>query len=194
MANPSVAMKMRKQLIVSLARQVIELLEALRPITRIQRESQLARAERNTVGAAQPAAAVNGAAQDDPGVADYIDKPRSTASHRLDRRSLLIVPHSARRGCCRRPHPGSCGSCRNRLIWPVLGSDQHEEQAMRELILGMSVSLDGFVSGPDGEAKWIFSGDQEAIATLKPDSFNPARKVGRRPTWPAAIWPMKSPN
>jgi hypothetical protein len=35
---------------------------------------------------------------------------------------------------------------------------------MRELILGMSVSLDGFVSGPDGEAKWIFSGDQEAIA------------------------------
>jgi dihydrofolate reductase len=35
---------------------------------------------------------------------------------------------------------------------------------MRELILAMSMSLDGFVSGPDGEAKWIFSGDEEAIA------------------------------
>ena len=35
---------------------------------------------------------------------------------------------------------------------------------MRELILGMSLSLDGFVAGPDGKADWIFSGDQEAIA------------------------------
>jgi dihydrofolate reductase len=35
---------------------------------------------------------------------------------------------------------------------------------MRELILAMSVSLDGFVAGPEGEAQWIFSGDQEAIA------------------------------
>ena len=35
---------------------------------------------------------------------------------------------------------------------------------MRELILHMSMSLDGFVSDPDGTAKWIFSGDQEGIA------------------------------
>lgn len=35
---------------------------------------------------------------------------------------------------------------------------------MRELILTMSMSLDGFVSGPKGEIDWIFSGDQEAIA------------------------------
>lgn len=35
---------------------------------------------------------------------------------------------------------------------------------MRELILKMSMSLDGFVGGPKGEAEWIFSGDQEAIA------------------------------
>lgn len=35
---------------------------------------------------------------------------------------------------------------------------------MRQLILGMSVSLDGFVSGPEGEIQWIFSGDQEAKA------------------------------
>lgn len=35
---------------------------------------------------------------------------------------------------------------------------------MRELILTMSMSLDGFVSGPGGEIDWIFSGDQQAIA------------------------------
>jgi len=43
---------------------------------------------------------------------------------------------------------------------------------MRELILGMSVSLDGFVSGPDGEAKWIFSGDQEAIGWKVKNMWN----------------------
>ena len=35
---------------------------------------------------------------------------------------------------------------------------------MRKLILTMSMSLDSFVSGPDGDVNWIFSGDQEAIA------------------------------
>jgi len=27
---------------------------------------------------------------------------------------------------------------------------------MRELVLKMSISLDGFVAGPNGEADWIF--------------------------------------
>ena len=35
---------------------------------------------------------------------------------------------------------------------------------MRELILAMTMSLDGFVSGPEGETDWIFDGDQKAIA------------------------------
>ncbi|MDW5314388.1 dihydrofolate reductase family protein [Rhizobium sp. PL01] len=35
---------------------------------------------------------------------------------------------------------------------------------MRELILKMSMSLDGFVSGPEGDVAWMFSGDQVAIA------------------------------
>ncbi len=35
---------------------------------------------------------------------------------------------------------------------------------MRELILAMSMSLDGFVAGPEGEIQWVFNGDQEAIA------------------------------
>lgn len=39
-----------------------------------------------------------------------------------------------------------------------------EEKAMRDLILTMSVSLDTFVSGPEGDIQWIFSGDQGAIA------------------------------
>lgn len=35
---------------------------------------------------------------------------------------------------------------------------------MRELILAMTMSLDGFVSGQGGELDWIFDGDEEAIA------------------------------
>ncbi len=35
---------------------------------------------------------------------------------------------------------------------------------MRELILSMAMSLDGFVSGPGGEIDWVFGGDQAAIA------------------------------
>ena len=34
---------------------------------------------------------------------------------------------------------------------------------MRELILKMSMSIDGFVASPDGGAKWIFgTGDDQA--------------------------------
>jgi len=35
---------------------------------------------------------------------------------------------------------------------------------MRDLILKMSISIDGFVAGPNGELDWIFSGDEEAKA------------------------------
>jgi dihydrofolate reductase len=35
---------------------------------------------------------------------------------------------------------------------------------MRKLILAMSISLDGFVSGVDGDIQWVFSGDEEAVA------------------------------
>lgn len=34
---------------------------------------------------------------------------------------------------------------------------------MREVILKMSLSLDGFVSGPAGEIDWMFGSDEEAI-------------------------------
>ncbi len=35
---------------------------------------------------------------------------------------------------------------------------------MRELVLKMSVSVDGFVGSPDGGIKWMFGNDAEAIA------------------------------
>jgi dihydrofolate reductase len=62
---------------------------------------------------------------------------------------------------------------------------------MRELILGMSVSLDGFVSGPDGEAKWIFSGDQEAIAWKVENAWNASLHIMGSRTFQgmAAFWP-----
>jgi dihydrofolate reductase len=34
---------------------------------------------------------------------------------------------------------------------------------VRELKLAMSMTLDGFVSGPSGEIQWVFGGDQAAI-------------------------------
>lgn len=43
---------------------------------------------------------------------------------------------------------------------------------MRKLILHMSVSLDGFVSGLDGRADWIFSGDEEAKAWKLANTWN----------------------
>lgn len=62
---------------------------------------------------------------------------------------------------------------------------------MRELILGMSVSLDGFVSGPDGDAKWIFSGDQEAIAWKVQNAWNASLHIMGSRTFQgmAAFWP-----
>ena len=33
---------------------------------------------------------------------------------------------------------------------------------MRELILKMSISIDGFVAAPDGELRWVFDTDHEA--------------------------------
>ncbi|HEY1541718.1 MAG TPA: dihydrofolate reductase family protein [Xanthobacteraceae bacterium] len=42
--------------------------------------------------------------------------------------------------------------------------NRHEEEAMRDLILKMHLSLDGFVGGADGGIQWIFGSDQEAKA------------------------------
>jgi dihydrofolate reductase len=64
---------------------------------------------------------------------------------------------------------------------------------MRELKLAMSMSLDGFVSGPKGENDWIFSGDQEAIAWKVENLWNASLIImGSRsfremaPFWPTS--------
>ncbi|AIF48849.1 dihydrofolate reductase family protein [Dyella japonica] len=64
---------------------------------------------------------------------------------------------------------------------------------MRKLILTMSMSLDGFVSGPGGDIQWVFSGDQEAIAWKVENLWNASLIImGSRsfqnmaPFWPTA--------
>ncbi|GFZ90034.1 dihydrofolate reductase family protein [Dyella caseinilytica] len=64
---------------------------------------------------------------------------------------------------------------------------------MRELILTMSVTLDGFVSGPDGDIQWVFSGDQEAITWKVENMWNASLIImGSRsfqdmaPFWPTS--------
>ena len=71
---------------------------------------------------------------------------------------------------------------------------------MRKLVLGMSVSLDGFVSGPDGESKWIFSGDQECIAWKVEMASNASLHImgsrtfqGMASFWPTATGPFAPP-
>ncbi|WP_280953202.1 dihydrofolate reductase family protein [Rhizobium sp. L43] len=47
---------------------------------------------------------------------------------------------------------------------PSLGHDRHEEETVRELILKISISIDGFVSDLDGRNRWMFGADQQAKA------------------------------
>lgn len=71
---------------------------------------------------------------------------------------------------------------------------------MRELKLMMSVSLDSFVSGPDGEVDWMFSGDQEAIAWKVATAWEASLHVmgsrvfaGMASFWPTADSPFAPP-
>ena len=65
---------------------------------------------------------------------------------------------------------------------------------MRELILAMSLSLDGFVSGPEGEVEWMFSGDQEAIAWKVENAWNASLHIMGSRTFHAmaAFWPTST--
>jgi len=71
---------------------------------------------------------------------------------------------------------------------------------MRDLILTMAMSLDGFVCGPDGELDWIFNGDQEAIAwKVETASSAGLHIMGSRTFksmagfWPTATGPFAAP-
>lgn len=65
---------------------------------------------------------------------------------------------------------------------------------MRELILGMSMSLDGFVSGPEGQVEWVFDGDPEAIAWKLEIMWDTGLHVmgGRTFNVMAAFWPTST--
>jgi len=62
---------------------------------------------------------------------------------------------------------------------------------MRELILKMSMSLDGFVAGLGGEIEWIFGTDQEAIAWIVETVSNASLHIMGSRTFQdmAAFWP-----
>lgn len=72
---------------------------------------------------------------------------------------------------------------------------------MRKLIMKMSVSLDGFVAGSDGQKDWIFkTGDDESLA-WSVDKIQQAGLIimGRKsfetmaPYWPTATGPFAAP-
>lgn len=63
---------------------------------------------------------------------------------------------------------------------------------MRKLVLGMFVSVDGFVSGPNGEVDWIFRSGDDATAEWIVDNLWQAGvlAMGRRSYYEmAAFWP-----
>lgn len=65
---------------------------------------------------------------------------------------------------------------------------------MRELILAMAMSLDGFVSGPEGETEWIFTGDEEAIAWKVENAWNASLHIMGSRTFEgmARFWPTSA--
>lgn len=65
---------------------------------------------------------------------------------------------------------------------------------MRELILKMSISIDGFVGGPDGDIKWVFGSDQEAKAWTVETIWNASLHIMGSRTFHdmAAYWPTST--
>jgi dihydrofolate reductase len=65
---------------------------------------------------------------------------------------------------------------------------------MRELILKMSVSVDGFVAGADGSINWVFGADPEAVAwTVATISDSSLHIMGSRTFQDmAAYWPTST--
>jgi dihydrofolate reductase len=65
---------------------------------------------------------------------------------------------------------------------------------MRDLILKMSVSIDGFVGNPDGGIKWVFQNDQEAKAWTLETVWNASLHIMGSRTFHdmAAYWPTST--
>jgi dihydrofolate reductase len=65
---------------------------------------------------------------------------------------------------------------------------------VRDLILKMSISIDGFVGGPDGGVKWVFGSDQEAKAWTVETIWNASLHIMGSRTFHdmAAYWPTST--
>jgi dihydrofolate reductase len=65
---------------------------------------------------------------------------------------------------------------------------------MRDLILKMSISIDGFVGGPDGGIKWVFDSDREAAAWTVETVWNASLHIMGSRTFHdmAAYWPTST--
>jgi dihydrofolate reductase len=65
---------------------------------------------------------------------------------------------------------------------------------MRELILKMSISIDGFVADPDGSLKWVFDSDPEATAWTVETVWNASLHIMGSRTFRdmAAYWPTST--
>jgi dihydrofolate reductase len=75
-----------------------------------------------------------------------------------------------------------------------LGQHRHQEDAVRDLILKMSISIDGFVAGPNGDIKWVFGTDEAARAwTVETISNASLHIMGSRTFHDmAAYWPTST--
>jgi dihydrofolate reductase len=65
---------------------------------------------------------------------------------------------------------------------------------MRELILKMSITVDGFVGGPNGEIQWVFDTDAEATAWTVETVWNASLHIMGSRTFHdmAAYWPTST--
>ena len=65
---------------------------------------------------------------------------------------------------------------------------------MRELVLKMSMSVDGFVGSPDGGIQWVFSNDPEAVAWTVATVSNASLHIMGSRTFDdmAAYWPTST--
>jgi dihydrofolate reductase len=75
-----------------------------------------------------------------------------------------------------------------------LGQDRHQEEAVRELILKMHMSIDGFVAGPNGAIDWVFGADQAARAWTVATISNASLHIMGSRTFHdmAAYWPTST--
>jgi dihydrofolate reductase len=90
-------------------------------------------------------------------------------------------------------------SCREPPASRVLGSERREN-GVRELILKMSMSVDGFVSDLSGRNEWMFGADEAAKAWSVEATWNASLHImgGRSfqamaPFWPTSKMPFAPP-